>query len=187
MHVDADQHPDQYANNYINANPDILMTLATSAYRNDYNGNGTLATYSFTFPLTATSQLVFLETTAGVTTTKLLTTDYTATQNADITTGGSVTRVAGNLPSGTQLTILRIVPLVQNYSFKNQQTFYPSDYESAIDYIMEVLDQLQDQVNRCLQYPQAEVVGTAVAVLPAVSLRASKTLKFDASGNAITS
>lgn len=157
--------------------------ISSTTYRNDYQGSSSTDTYDFTFPITDTDQLVFLETTAGITTAKILNTDYTVTQNQDVTTGGTVTRVAGVLPTGTQLTVIRIVEEVQDFQFTNQGSFLPENYEAAIDYLMMAVQQLQGQLDKCIQFPEAEVPGTCENVLPAASLRASLMLGFDADGN----
>ncbi len=157
--------------------------IATPTCRNDYNGTGSIATYSFAFPIVFPTELVVLETTGITTTTMTLNSDYTVTQNQDISTGGTVTLTAGNLATGTRLTILRAAPLVQNYSFDNNNTFYPSDYESALDALEKQVQQLNQIVSVCLQAPQEEIPGTASLNLPPIATRANSYVGFDANGN----
>lgn len=160
--------------------------ISNPSNRVDYTGNGSVSVYTFSFPITQASDLVVLETTAGVTTTMLLTTDYTVTQNQDTSTGGSITLVAGNLANGTALAIIRVVPLTQTFSFQTQGSFDPSQYEAAIDQLCMMIQQLQQQINVCLRYPQEEVPGTFTSILPQSGARSSKALTFDSSGNAVT-
>lgn len=153
--------------------------------RNDYVGNGTTSVFNFSFQINLTSDLVVIETTAGVSTTKVLTTDYTISQNQDTSTGGSITRIAGNLPTGTNLALIRIVPYTQLSSFSNNDQFFPDQYEAAIDRLEMQIQQIKTQLAVCLQFPQAEVPGTAVNTTPSIANRASTVLSFDANGNVV--
>lgn len=160
--------------------------ISNPSNRVDYTGNGAVSVYTFSFPITKSTDLVVLETTTGVTTTMILNTDYTVAQNQDTSTGGSITLLAGNLANGTALAIIRVVALTQTFSFANQDSFLPAQYEAAIDQLCMMIQQLQQQINVCLRYPQEEVPGNFTSILPQSGARSSKTLNFDSSGNAVT-
>lgn len=159
--------------------------IPSTVSRNDYAGSGSTATYAFVFQIVSPVELIFLETVAGATTVKLLNTDYTVSQNQDITTGGTVTRVAGNLPVGTNLAIIRAGFANQPNSFSNNAVFFPSAYESSLDYIVKAIQYYTNQQVVSVQAPQAEVPGTATFVLPPISTRANMALGFDGSGSVI--
>ena len=49
------------------------------------------------------------------------------------------------IASGTSLTLSRQVGLVQLTSIQNQSGFYPTAVEGALDYLMEAIQQINDQ------------------------------------------
>ncbi len=61
------------------------------------------------------------------------------------------------LPVGWSLSIARVVPLSQLLSIITQGVFDGPSFSAALDRLAMFAQQLQDQLNRCLQYP----VGTA--------------------------
>lgn len=160
--------------------------IPSSVSRNDYSGNGSLSTFTFSFQIVSPTELLFLETTNGNQVTKLLNTDYTVSQNQDITTGGSVTRVAGALPTGTNLAIIRNATANQPTSFTNNGPFYPSAYEAALDYVVKAVEYYSNQLAVAIQAPQGEIPGTCNFVLPPIGSRASMLLGFDVNGNVVT-
>lgn len=157
------------------------MSLTTITRHADYVGTGVLATYSFTFPVTvATDLVVTTATTAGVETTLIYPTNYTVSLNADGT--GSVTLVAGVLTTGYAISIKGAVTLTQPVSIKNQGPYSPSVIEGALDRATMQIQQLQDNIDRCIQVAATDTVEL---FLPAAATRASKYLGFDAAGNPI--
>lgn len=160
--------------------------IPSAVSRNDYAGNGSVATYPFVFQIVSPTELLFLETTGGTTVTKLLNTDYTVSQNQDITTGGTVTRVAGNLPVGTNLAIIRNAEANQPSSFSNNGIFYPSAYEAAIDYVVKAVQYYSNLSAVTVLAPQGEIPGTCTLTLPPQASRAGMLLGFDQNGNIIT-
>lgn len=160
--------------------------IPSATCRNDYQGSGSLATYSFGFEIFDATELVVLETTGTTTTTLVLNTDYTVSQNQDISTGGSITLTAGNLANGTRLTIIRNVALIQDFSFSNNSPFYPDQYEAALDQLEMQIQQLQQALSVSVQAPTEEVPGTASLGLQPISIRANTLLGFDGSGSIVS-
>ena len=142
------------------------MTISSTSNRNDYTGNGSTATYSFTFSIATKSDLkVTKRNTDNVETTLALTTDYTVTLNADGT--GSITLVAGNLTSGYALTIRGLVPLTQPTQIKNQGAFFAKTHEDVFDRKIRIAQQQQDEIDRSIKLPETVPGSTFNMELPA--------------------
>ncbi len=163
------------------------MTVSTTANVITYAGNGATVTFSFAFPAVAASDLVVMTTTAGVTSIQP-TANYTVTLNAASGTnptaaGGSITM--NSAPAlGTSLTIERLLPVTQSYSFANQGTLYQPTIEQALDYQTMVNQQMTYTLSLCIQGPPTDPAGISY-VLPSASLRAGLYAGFDSNGNVI--
>lgn len=143
------------------------MTIEVTNSRMDYTGNGSTATYAYTFPIYQDSDLLVTKRdTSGNETTLVLTTDYTVT-GAGESAGGTITLVAGNLTSGYHLTIQRVRPLTQSTAFRNQQTFYPENHETTFDNQVMVDQQQQDLIDRSVKLPATVSASVFDPTLPA--------------------
>ena len=160
-------------------------TVSSTAPRNDYVGTGSVSAYNYTFRIFANSDLrVTTQTSAGVVTALVLTTDYTVT-GANNPNGGTITLVAGNLASGTTLTIRSDRTPQQSTNLRNQGSFSASTHETKFDELTRYAQQLRDVLSRSIHFPETEIGTDASTTLPSATLRASKFLAFDASGNAL--
>ncbi|MGB7985114.1 MAG: hypothetical protein WCF54_08140 [Terracidiphilus sp.] len=161
------------------------MTISsTSRVAGPFTGSGSAATFPFTFKVFEATDLfvVTLNVATGTMTTLTLTTDYTATLNAnqDSSPGGSITLTAGNLANGLTLTITTAIAALQNLDLLNGGAFYPDTINQALDWLTVLIQQLQTTVKRSLQIP---IVDSAPAVtLPAAAERAGNLLGFDVNG-----
>lgn len=133
------------------------MTISSETRKSGpYTGNGTTATYPFTFKVFAASELLVVKTTpAGVESTLVLTTDYTVSLNSDqdSSPGGSITLTAGNLASGYLLTMTSDVPLTQGVDITNQGGFFPEIITNSLDKLTIITQQLQLGVDRAAKLP----------------------------------
>ncbi len=68
--------------------------------------------------------------------------DPASTGNIVLTNNGQAWLTGGNLTTGYTLTVQRIVPLEQDASIRNQGDFYQEYLETALDYLMMGLQQL---------------------------------------------
>lgn len=171
------------------------MTISSTTNRNDYTGNGSVNTYSYSFKIFSQSNLqVTVVDLSGVQTTLTLLTDYTVTGVGE-TAGGTIVLVnagqawltSGNLTSGFGLTIRRVRELKQETDIRNQGDFFPEAHENEFDKQIMVDQQQQDEIDRSLKLPETEAGTAAKTTWPSVTDRASKFLAFDASGNPIGS
>lgn len=157
------------------------MTLASAIDRNDYTGNGSTSSYSYTFRVTSTDELlVCTAATTGTESTLTLITDYTVVNTAS---GGTVSLVAGPLTSGNLLTIKRNLDATQETALANQRQFFGSSVEAGLDRLAMVSQMLMGNSLRSLRIAETEDGSDFTLKLPVAALRASRVIGFDASGN----
>jgi hypothetical protein len=83
--------------------------------------------------------------------------------------------------AGTIITIRRVVPLTQLATYVPNDAFPAKTHEMALDLAIMAIQQLQDEISRCVQVPGSILdggVGSAAA-------RANKLLGFDNAGNLV--
>jgi hypothetical protein len=155
------------------------MTIATSTGRVQYNGNG--ATVLFTVPfyfLDNTHLQVVVTSSAGVDSTKVLTTDYTVS-GAGNPAGGSITMLTPPA-AGETLTIIRNIAITQTTDLVDNDPLPAEVLETSLDKAAMIDQQLAEKMDRALIMS----AGTTVSgQLPDAATRANKLLSFDASGN----
>lgn len=150
------------------------MTVAVSARRMTYTGNGSTSVYSYNFRIFEDSDLTITVRSTDDTETELtLTTDYTVSGEGDLA-GGSVTLVnasqswltSGSLKSGYILVIRGVLDLAQDTSLRNQEDYFPEDVEDEFDRGVMIAQQQQDAIDRCLKLPETLVASTFDPTLP---------------------
>ena len=144
------------------------MTISSSTRKaGPFTGNGTTATYPFTFKIFQASDLVVVRTSlTNVDTTLALTTDYTVSLNADQNSspGGSITLTAGNLATGLKVTMTSQVPYTQTTDLTNQGGFYPQVITTALDKLTINVQQVNEQVSRAAKLPISSTTDADVLV-----------------------
>jgi len=158
------------------------MSFSTTQNKAQHTANGVTTAFSFPYLFYDNSHLVVTTTdlSTGAETTKLITTDYTVT-GAGAGAGGTVTFLVAPA-NGLRVTIRRVVPLTQLTDYVNDDDFPEETLERDIDKAIMAIQQTDENVDRCLQYPSNETTS-AVATLPLAAQRANKMLGFDASGD----
>ena len=120
------------------------MTIATSTGRVQYNGNG--ATVLFTVPfyfLDNTHLQVVVTSSAGVDSTKVLTTDYTVS-GAGSPAGGSITMLSA--PAiGEKLAIIRSIPITQTTDLVDNDPLPAEVLETSLDKATMIDQQLRQR------------------------------------------
>lgn len=137
------------------------MTLSTDSGRVQYTGNGNVDTYAYNFRIFQEADLrVTVRDTSDppVETTLALTTDYTVSGEGTLN-GGNVALVNssqvwldvdGDLKTGYELSIRRVVDIVQETDIRNQGPFFPEIHEDEFDYLTMIDQQQQDAIDRSL-------------------------------------
>ena len=124
-----------------------------------YLGNDVADSFSYTFRIEDESQLKVYETdSAGVVSLLVLNTDYTVAGVGN-DNGGTITRVAGALPSGSEWYIRSDYKSTQLTAFDSQGGFFPDVHESAMDKMTFLIQQLQDQSNRTVGFNEYVDIG----------------------------
>lgn len=117
------------------------MTITTQQSYVTYSGDGLTQNFPFVFPIPNDSSLLVVLTTGGISTT--LSKSLYSTTGLGTPDGGVVTYApAPLLPVGTDLTIMRVLPIAQLTSLINQGGYYPRAVEQAFDYVTELIQQL---------------------------------------------
>lgn len=171
------------------------MTVTTTLNKIIYPGNGSTTVFPFTFSVPANGAAdiqVFFTSVIGVVTQLVQgpgASQYQLSLNPASGTnptpvGGTVTYNPGGspIPSGSFLTIVRVLPLSQNTSLATQTTLIQAVLEQGLDYSMMVSQQVLEIQNRALVVNLSDPTPNP---LPAVASRANLFLAFDSSGNPI--
>jgi hypothetical protein len=156
------------------------MSLATTVNKVQYTANGSTTAFSFPYKFNTNGDLTVTETntTTGVDTIKVITTDYTVT-GAGNAGGGTVTFVTA--PVNTRrITIERLVALTQETDYQPDDDFPAEVHEAALDKLTMIAQQLNAASARTLKAPVADSI--TLGTLPVDTLRANKALVFDATG-----
>lgn len=168
------------------------MTVSTLTSSITYQGNA--ATTLFTFPFPAVNQQ-YLQVTyidASGNTTAIPSNQYSVTLNPPLqpnptSIGGSITYplTGPPIPSGSTLTISRVLPATQGTSLANQSTLYQAVVEAALDYITMLTQQNTNLAARAMVFPTSDPSGL-LYTLPAVAQRQGQFVTFDGAGNVAT-
>ena len=163
------------------------MSLSATTNKAIHNGNGSATSFSYTFPIQSTDDLVVIFTdTDGVETT-LTSSDYSVT-GIGTTTGGAVTYplIGSPIALGTMLTIVRTVELFQDTVLSNQGGYFPEVVERALDRMVMMTQQVYERTARAFAAPLSD--PDAPTDMPSTEQRANggggSFLAFDSLGNA---
>lgn len=158
------------------------MTVPSTTNRNDYTGNGAADTFDYTFRIFAEGDLlVTVRDLAGTETTLELGTDYTV-DGVGSYSGGSITLTAGALTSDHEITIRRVVDLLQETDIRNQGAFFPEIHEDVFDLLMMICQQQQDVLDRALRLSETDY-GAAATNLP--SPAGNQVIGWNSDGDAL--
>src|SRR3990172_5744055 len=159
------------------------MSISSTTSRNDYLGAGSTAIYPYTFK-------VFRKQDLRVTKRNLSNIEFVLTVDIDFTVsgvgnpaGGSITLLAGNLPTGYKLTIRRVVDLTQETDIRNQGDFFPEVHEDQFDRHVMTAQQQQDEINRSVKNPETVPITEFDPTLPADIATPERALITNASGD----
>lgn len=158
------------------------MQISAETSRVAYTGNGSQTAFSYTFPIFADGDLeVWLYSGSGNPTLQTLTTHYTVSDEGD-EDGGTVTFVTAPT-SGYTVVIRRDRPAYQSTDLVNQGRWQASTVEDALAHQIMLIQQLQEEVDRCIKLPVTEVGGDYDVEVPVEAERAGYGLAFDEYGD----
>jgi hypothetical protein len=163
------------------------MTISTTTVKNSYSGDGSTATFNYTFKVLADTDLtVIIRNNLGTETTKTLSTHYTITGVGDAA-GGSITFTAGNIPSATDtVVLLRDTAQTQSIDYIANDPFPAETHEEGLDRSVILSQELQEEVDRSIKISRTNTMtSTEFTVGP--TERAGKFLSFDSNGELVVS
>lgn len=151
------------------------MTISSNSRKaGPFIGNGTAATFPFTFKVFQASDLevVKLTVATNVETVLVLNTDFTAVVNEDQNSnpGGTITLSAGALATGYNLVITSDIENLQPTDLTNQGGFYPEVITDALDRATIQIQQLQEGLDRAALLPITSSADAASLVADIVRL-----------------
>ena len=158
------------------------MTVSTATSFNSYAGNGSTTSFAYAFKIFQDSNLVvtLVNDTTGVETTQTLTTDYTVT-GAGSDSGGSVVFVTAPA-SGNTVVIRRVLPVTQETNYVPNDPFPAEAHEDALDKLTMLVQQEVASSELAVQFPEGDVGSGINNILPSVTGRSEKLLKFGLDG-----
>lgn len=164
------------------------MTVPNTNNRNDHVGNGSIPNYAYSFKIFASSDLLATEEdTSGVVSPLVEGVDYTV-NGVGVATGGTIDLISGgsprNLPLNHKLALRRVPPLKQLTDLRNRGGFFPEDHEIVFDKIVMSLQDMQDQLDRSIKFPETDGVGINSVLTPA-AIRKNLFLSLGALGQII--
>ena len=159
------------------------MTISTTTARTTYNGNGITTVFSIPFRFLANGDIVVVEvSSAGVETTKALTTNYTLNGAGD-DSGGSVNMLVAPAV-GTRLIIYRDTDIVQETDYISGDPFPAETHERALDRLTRIAQEIGSDADRAIKVPVGDSSSLSTT-LPAAADRAGKFFAFDVNGVAV--
>jgi len=161
------------------------MTISTTIIKNSFSGDGSNLDFTYTFKISADSEmLVIIRSATGTETTKTLTTNYTVSGAGDAG-GGTVSFVSGQAPASTETVILRRnTTQTQALDLIENDNLPANSLETAFDKNLAIAQELQEQLDRSFKVSRTTTITTPEFTEDAAT-RASRTLGFDSTGNVL--
>ncbi len=162
------------------------MTVPSTTTRVQYTCDGVTTVFPVAIQAYyATDFDVVLTTVAGAELMLTLNSDYTmATSGSLVPPDWTLTCTdAAPWPAGATLQIILNPTQTQNTIYNQGQAFPSAALQANIDRLTQMVLRLQDQLNRCLRFPDGDPVLTSL--LPGYASRAGDYLAFDTQGNAV--
>lgn len=118
------------------------MTVTTTTSSQTFQGNGTATAFpcAFEIILATDVHVFFVNPLTGAQTAAVMNTDYTIS-GAGASNGFTVNTTVP-VPTGTNLYVVRALPLTQPTDFTNQGAFFPTLHEAAMDRLCMLIQQI---------------------------------------------
>lgn len=136
----------------------MTISTTTTPYHN-YTGNGSVDDFAVTnFKILRNSdnthaiQVYKTVIDTGIATLLAETTDYTVALDSTSPSTGTVTLVAGNLPSTHRISIIPSLPKSQEVNLQNAAVIDVEDIESALDKLTLIVQSNQEQLSRAIVF-----------------------------------
>ena len=162
-----------------------MTVTTTNITAGPYAGNGTSNTFSYGWRVTTKNELQVYETDdAGVQTLLTVDTHYTV-NGIGGDAGGTLTRLAGNLPMNYSWYVRANYAETQQTVFRSQGGFLPDVHEAQMDHITFLIQQLRDSSDRSFRLADSVPNDSSFTINENATERAGSSLLFDNSGDLI--
>ncbi len=159
------------------------MTVTANDRREQYEATAGQTVFPYPFPIQHESEITVIQTLAsdGTSTTLTIATDYTVSGVGDAS-GGDITLVSGAALDDI-ITVVGATPTTRTTDFNQAGDFFTSELNEQLDRITHILQENETETKRAFLLKDED---TATSVeLPITSVRSSKYLAFDSSGDPI--
>jgi len=127
------------------------MSFQTLSSKTIQNGDGSNKNFDFSFRIPSVDSLSLTKRNSDGSETAI-DSNFSVSGYGSYSGGTVIYPSSGEaLAPGEQITIKRVNPLTQNKDFKNQGEYSLEDIEDGLDYIVEITQQLEEQLSRCLK------------------------------------
>jgi hypothetical protein len=160
------------------------MTISTTIIKNSYSGDASTTVFAYAFKIVTTADIeVIIRSSAGVETTKTLTTHYSVS-GAGVATGGNVTMVTAPA-SGETLFIRRSTTRTQAVDLVENDPFTADSVEGAFDKNLAISQEVQEELDRAIKVSKTNTITSSEFATSAAD-RANTALGFDDDGDLTT-
>jgi len=149
------------------------MTVTSNPTRNDYTSTANQSVFAYSFKIVTESDIKVIV--GGVV--KTLTSDYTVS-GVNSPTGGNVTLNAG-ISAGITVSLIGDMELDRDADYQNNGAFLASDVNADFDRLWIATNQQETSLSRAITAPEADVLSSGAMVIPSISARQGKILRFD--------
>jgi hypothetical protein len=159
------------------------MTVTANSRREQYEATAGQTVFPYPFPIQHQDEITVIQTLAsdGTSTTLTITTDYTVSDVGEAS-GGNITLVSGAALDDI-ITVVGATPTTRTTDFNQAGDFLTSELNDQLDRITHILQENETETKRAFLLKDED---TATSVeLPITSVRSSKYLAFDSSGDPI--
>lgn len=158
------------------------MSISIESCRNDYVGDGATTTFPYDFKIWAPTELnVIVTDTSGNEVELFYPADFDV--SGVLKTGGGNVLLTSAPDDGDEITIRRIRPIQQTSSFRNEGQYYGASHEDALDKIIMIDQQQQEELNRSIQLCVHEGSDGFNNVLPQLLGEDSRVIGTNPAGN----
>ena len=159
------------------------MTVTANDRRIQYTATAGQTVFPYDYIIEANTEITIIQTLASDSTssTLTLTTDYTVSGVGDAA-GGNITLVSGAALNDI-ITIVGATPITRTTDFNQAGDFLTSELNSQLDRITHILQENETETKRAFLLKDEDTASTVE--LPITSVRSSKYLAFDSSGDPI--
>ena len=158
------------------------MTISTTTIKNSFAGNNSTSAFTYTFKISAASEMqVIIRSSGGTETVKTLTTHYTIS-GVNNSGGGTVTFTAGNIPvTGETVILRRDTAITQTMDLIDNDPMSADTIETAHDKSIAISQELQEEIDRSIKLSRTNTMTSTEFTVDAAT-RANKILAFDSAG-----